>query len=107
VAWLVAASCARPRPVDGDDRPWSPPEGWFLSGSSAAQFRAFRDPSVVHGGRASARLEALHGGVDGVATLMQSLSPEAYRGKRVRFSGFVATAGVTGWTGLWMRVDRP
>lgn len=78
----------------------------MVSGSSAAQFRAFRDPSLVHGGHASARLEALHGDVDGAATLMQSVSPEAYRGKRVRFSGFVATEGVTGWTGLWMRVDR-
>jgi hypothetical protein len=104
IASLVAASCARPR---SDDLPRSPPEGWFLSGSSAAQFRAVRDPSVAHGGHASARLEALHGDVDGVATLMQSVSPEAYRGKRVRFSGFVATQGVTGWTGLWMRVDRP
>jgi hypothetical protein len=99
IASVVASGCTRP----ADDAP-APPDGWFVSGDSAAQFRAVRDPGTAHGGRASARLEAL-GEVDGAATLMQSIAPDAYRGKRVRFSGHVETDEVAGWAGLWMRAD--
>ncbi|ETT45651.1 AraC family transcriptional regulator [Paenibacillus sp. FSL R7-269] len=38
-------------------------------------------------------------------TLMQQFQAREYRGKRMRFSGFVRTENVTGWSGLWMRVD--
>jgi hypothetical protein len=36
---------------------------------------------------------------------MQTISAAPYRGKRVRFSSFVRTDGVAGWSGLWMRID--
>ncbi len=35
---------------------------------------------------------------------MQQVSPQAYRGKRVRLSADIETAGVEG-AGLWMRLD--
>jgi hypothetical protein len=31
--------------------------------------------------------------------------PGAFRGKRIRFSAYAKSAKVTGWAGLWMRVD--
>jgi hypothetical protein len=41
------------------------------------------------------------------ATLMQTISADDYRGRRVRFSAQVRTRDVSSWAGLWMRVDRP
>jgi hypothetical protein len=37
---------------------------------------------------------------------MQMITAEQYRGNRVRLSGLVKSEGVTGWAGLWMRVDK-
>jgi hypothetical protein len=104
-AAVLALSCGSPLPPQ-HDLPELPPPGWSLSGTAAEKFLACSDLAVAHGGRASARLQARSAGVDGFASLSQTLSPQLYRGARVRFSGFVRTEGVTGWTGLWMRVDR-
>jgi hypothetical protein len=38
---------------------------------------------------------------------MQTFAPGSLLGKRVRFSGYVRSREVTGWAGLWMRVDGP
>jgi hypothetical protein len=107
VALSLLAACTRQPPPADDERPQPPPEGWFVSGSAAAQFLATTDPRVAHSGRASARLVAIRPNVDGAGTLMQSIAADAYRGQRVRLSAFVRTERVSGWTGLWMRVDRP
>jgi len=40
-------------------------------------------------------------------TLMQTFSAEMYRGKRVRLQARVKTRDISGWAGLWMRVDGP
>jgi len=105
IAALVAA-CGPAPTVSDADRAAPVPAGWRLSGP-ATQFRAVADRRVAHGGRASARLESTAPDPDGAGTLMQSVPAEPYRGKRVRLAGFLATDGVTGWTGLWMRVVRP
>jgi len=33
-------------------------------------------------------------------------APAAWLGQRVRLSGWIQSNAVTGWAGLWMRVDR-
>jgi hypothetical protein len=38
-------------------------------------------------------------------TLTQCFAAAAFRGAVVRYSGFLKTADVRGWAGLWMRVD--
>jgi hypothetical protein len=38
--------------------------------------------------------------------LTQGISARNYLGQRIRFRARVRTEGVTGWAGLWMRVDR-
>jgi hypothetical protein len=98
---VAAASCGRAGPAGEANPP--PLDGWFVLRSS--QFRASADTSVAHGGRASARLEAV-AGATGTGALTQVIPAAAYRGKRVRFAGFVRTDGVTGGAGLWLRVDR-
>jgi hypothetical protein len=62
------------------------------------------DPETFHGGMPSAFLKA-KGDEPGFGTLMQTIRAANYTGTRVRLSGYVKSDGVTGWAGLWMRVD--
>ncbi len=80
--------------------------GWFLSGPNMGAFKVDVDREVRFRGAASGRLTAVERGV-GAGTLMQSIAADAYRGKRLRFAAVVKTRDVEGWTGLWMRIDRP
>jgi hypothetical protein len=58
-----------------------------------------------HAGRSSALVECAGDRCEGPATLMQTVSADAYRGRRVRLAGYLKTRDVEGWAGLWMRVD--
>jgi len=82
------------------------PEGWFLAGSHRGDYETGTDPAVHHTGSGSGFLKAKPtASPAGFGTLMQMVSAEKYRGKRVRLSGWVKANGVTDWAGLWMRVD--
>jgi len=41
----------------------------------------------------------------GFVTMMQVVQAERFLGRRLRFAATVRTEAVTGWSGLWMRVD--
>jgi erythromycin esterase len=41
------------------------------------------------------------------ASMAQTVRADGYRGRRVRWSGWVRATDVEGWAGLWMRVDGP
>ena len=81
-------------------------EGWFLAGNAQANYRVGLDRDIKHSGEASARLWAVENPRGHFGTLMQISTAEPYRGKRLRFTAFVKTSEVAGWTGLWMRIDR-
>ena len=83
------------------------PKGWFAAGSHPKDYEMSVDPKVTHAGKASASIKCIAAKPGGFGTLMQSFLPDTYRGKRVRLSGFVRSAEVNGWAGLWMRVDGP
>lgn len=84
------------------------PEGWRVRGPQIGvnpeQLGVFIDDLVVRDGKSACILS-----VDAVnadwGTLMQDMSAERFRGKRVRFSGYVKAHRVSGWAGLWMGVD--
>ncbi|MCM3750039.1 AraC family transcriptional regulator [Paenibacillus pasadenensis] len=85
----------------------SPLKGWFLRGSQPQHYRIDLDRSIIHQGEASGLLKSKsHPEAGGFGTLMQQFKADAYRGKRMRFSGFLRTRGVTEFCGLWMRVDN-
>jgi hypothetical protein len=73
--------------------------GWRCSGMCT------RDTVVRREGIASASVY----NASMVATLNQTLKPDAFRGKRVRFSAWVKTDSIASadGAGLWMRVDGP
>src|SRR5262245_53701488 len=75
------------------------PEGWTLVGDS--HHAMVRDAAVTYAGKPTGRLQSFRT-TDGLGTMMQDIAPDAYLGKRVRFSGYVKARGVKNWAGLWM-----
>ena len=43
----------------------------------------------------------------GFGAAVQTFEPGEFNGRRIRFSGRLRSQGVSGWAGLWMRVDGP
>jgi hypothetical protein len=82
------------------------PRGWNLAGSKPAEYEVGVDKDQTYQGHASAFLKSKNPNVDGFGTLMQMITTEQYQGSRVRLSGLVKSEEVTGWAGLWMRVDK-
>jgi erythromycin esterase len=84
------------------------PQLW--GGTPIGQFEVGTDNVVVHSGRASAFIRATTSRVltGQFGTLGQSMRADAYRGTRVRLSGWLRTVGVSGeGAGLWLRADGP
>lgn len=84
------------------------PAGWFKDGKAPRQFRAGVDPRVSRNGGASGYLASWTAVPPLYGTLMQQVDAERYRGKRVRFAGWLRTEDVDhddGWAGLWLRID--
>jgi AraC-like DNA-binding protein len=83
-------------------------KGWLLTGTNPEKYAAALDTRVYHKGRQSVRYQSIAGeqfGPDQFGTIMQQFQAKNYLGKRMRFSGFVKSDNVAGWSGLWMRVD--
>ena len=103
-------SLGAPKNLDFEGPPGATrqPAGW---GGKGEGYELAVDPQVRHQGKQSGRIR--WAGVDqpfasGFGSLTQGVPAKAYRGKRVRYSGYVRTQGVSeGWSGLWMRVDGP
>ena len=81
------------------------PKGWFHAGNRPKDYDMSVDRSVAHGGKASASLKSITEKTGGFGTLMQTCKADAFRGQRVRMSGYVQAKDVADWAGLWMRVD--
>lgn len=77
------------------------PAGWFLAGSQPQSYSTGVDASGVAFLTSSADVQG-----NGFGSLMQSIQATNYVGKRVRFSATVRSENLTGWAGLWMRVDQ-
>jgi RNA polymerase sigma factor (sigma-70 family) len=81
------------------------PKGWGLVTSRPDDFSAGLDRKAFHGGKASFCLALAQGGDDAVVHLTQFIKADDYRGKQVRFTGWVKVHDVEGMAFPWMRVD--
>ena len=80
--------------------------GWMVSPDYAEDFEVGVDHSVAHSGKASTYIKSKrHATETSHANIGQRIKGDAYRGKRVRLSGFLKTMNVTGGASLWMRID--
>src|SRR5687767_3485822 len=76
------------------------PKGW--AGGPPNTFAV--DDKIVHGGRWSLRIERQ---ADSAAafTAVSKRIPVDFAGAKLELRGFLRTEGVSGFAGLWMRVD--
>lgn len=79
------------------------PRGWFITGSAQNDFDTGTEASTRVPNSTSAYVRSKSDS-NGFATLMQTVDAAAYKGKRVRFSGYLRTKDA-GKGALWMRVD--
>jgi len=80
--------------------------GWQLTAPITDKFEASPDTNVTFRGKPSARLQSEVMRAD-LASLVQTIDADQYRGKRIRYSTFAKTKRVEGWTGAWIRIDSP
>jgi hypothetical protein len=83
------------------------PKDWFKAGKAPKDYEASVDRDTTRNGKPSASLKSIAAKPDGFATLMQMAKADAYRGKRLRLSGYVQSKDVGGWAGMWLRIDGP
>jgi hypothetical protein len=85
------------------------PGGWMLygrvDGQEAFDFLGGYDTEIKRSGSRSFCVFAVSVTSDDQARLTQRFSAESFRGRRVRFSGYLKANRVSEWAGLWMRVD--
>ena len=84
------------------------PQDW---GGGGEGYEITPDDKAAHGGKQCGRVAYIGESapkLNAFGTLTQGISAEAYRGQRVRYTGYVRTEKVEGrGVGLWLRVDGP
>jgi hypothetical protein len=84
------------------------PDGWIRAGSAPTAYSMGIDRVNLHADSAPMALASKPNATfreEDFGTVMTKTDAAPYHGKRVRLTGFVRAAEVTGWAGLWMRVD--
>lgn len=79
--------------------------GWKVGGTTPDNYGIALDRNHRIEGASSVRMASLAQRPLGFVTLVQSISAEVFRGKRVRFATHIRSEGVTDYSGLWFRVE--
>lgn len=82
------------------------PAGWFKAGNKAESYDMGIDKGSGMDGKNAATIKSMDKEIDGYGTLMQSSSPEKFKGKRIRLSGYIKSAGVNEKAGFWLRIGQ-
>jgi hypothetical protein len=83
------------------------PSSWILYSPTPGIYEGGVDQSHDNDTQGSKFIRYAKGDTDKWATIMQQISAENYRGKRVRFQGQIKTKDVSSWSGFWLRIDTP
>ncbi len=82
------------------------PKGWVKAGTEPTAYSVAIDTIQARKNHKSIQIRSL-GNSTGFVVLMETIQASHYRSRRVRFSGYLRTQQVSGWAGLWMRIDGP
>ncbi|GAA0742160.1 AraC family transcriptional regulator [Clostridium oceanicum] len=82
-------------------------KGWIVTGTAPEKYEGSIDNKIYHMGSKAATMRSVgeEFSAEEYGTIMQQISGKTFVGKRMRFSGFIKTEEVEGWSGLWMRID--
>lgn len=81
------------------------PSGWFRAGSKPLSYRMTIDSTSEKEKRQTLTIKSIDKKIDGFGTIMQTISPGKYLGKRICMTGYLKSKDVDKWAGFWMRVD--
>ncbi|HEX8127599.1 MAG TPA: hypothetical protein VF527_00630 [Pyrinomonadaceae bacterium] len=82
------------------------PKGWSLTGSHRDNYYLTTDNKVRHGGKTSATLISKNSASeDGFGSMKQEIKADNYRGRRVRYAGYLKAESAAQRAALWMRVE--
>jgi hypothetical protein len=82
-----------------------PLASWYLAGSTPSAYAMGFDSSTTCNGGPGLHLSSSTAMGSQFGTAMTEKAPGAWAGKRLRITGWAKAGDVTGWAGLWMRVD--
>lgn len=82
------------------------PSHWFKAGSKPDSYEMRIDKGSGEDGKNAVTIKSIDKKIKGFGTLMQQCKPDKYLGKRIKMSGYVKSENVSGWSGLWLRVDQ-
>ncbi|MEO8211101.1 MAG: hypothetical protein ABI840_11130 [bacterium] len=82
------------------------PNGWHKAGSNPENYEMEIVKAAGNDGKKAATIKSIEA-IEGFGTLMQTCSPDKYKGKQIKMTGYVKSENVTDWAGLWLRVDQP
>ncbi|MDQ2069006.1 hypothetical protein [Natronospira bacteriovora] len=80
------------------------PEGWVPVGDSREAYHLEISEEAGREGR-GLRIRSLDSEGGRFGGVAQLIAADDYAGERVRLSGYVRAMSVSGWAGLWLRVD--
>jgi hypothetical protein len=83
------------------------PKGWIKAGQHPNDYEMALDAKGGRSGGPCASIKAKTKDAQTFGTLMQTFAAGEYKGKRLRLSAWVRSAGITNWAALWMRIDGP
>jgi hypothetical protein len=78
---------------------------WFSGGSDQSSYLMGTDTAVVHSGKQAGYLRSLVSDTTRFGTYMQMIKATPYLGKQVKMTGWIKVDSVSGWAGMWCRVD--
>jgi len=78
---------------------------WSLTGATPSLYQTGFDTSMTCSGNPSLHLASSTATGSDFGAMAGVKGPGGYAGHRVRLSAWVLSSNVTGWAGLWMRVD--
>ena len=82
------------------------PTEWKPAGNNPKAYEMSADPLLSYCNKPGAHVRSLSTATDEkFGTFMDVIPAAPYRGKRVRMRATAKTASVTGWSGLWLRID--
>ena len=95
--------------VDGKkamSQPTGKDNGWFPAGSNPKNYTMEVTPAAKHTGSKGGMIKYTSSNEPtGFGTYMQMHQPGAWAGKKVKMTGYVRTEDVSGWCGMWCRID--
>ena len=77
---------------------------WSMTGAAPADYEMGTADETFEG-EPAAYLRSTVKPANAFGAFAQTIAADEYRAKRVRFSGALKSSEVTGWAGLWLRVD--